>query len=223
MPHLLLAEDDSAIGKAIKDGLETAGFKVTWVKNGSEVLPMIEQNSYSLLILDLMLPGLDGLEVCVEIRRHRQALPILMVTARDAVADRVDGLNSGADDYMTKPFEFPELLARVRALLRRHHVIKTSVIEIGDLVIDTTQKTVKRGTREILLTPREFTLLEALAQNAGAVLSKEEIAMKVWEDEFTSSNTVEVHVKNLRRKLDDEGETKLIHTLHGMGYSLRSL
>jgi two-component system copper resistance phosphate regulon response regulator CusR len=223
MPHLLLAEDDSAIGKAIKDGLETAGFKVTWVKNGSEVLPMIDQNSYSLLILDLMLPGLDGLEVCVEIRRHRQALPILMVTARDAVADRVDGLNSGADDYMTKPFEFPELLARVRALLRRHHVIKTSVIEIGDLVIDTTQKTVKRGTREILLTPREFTLLEALAQNAGAVLSKEEIAMKVWEDEFTSSNTVEVHVKNLRRKLDDEGETKLIHTLHGMGYSLRSL
>lgn len=223
MPHLLLAEDDSAIGKAIKDGLETAGFKVTWVKNGSEVLPMIEQNSYSLLILDLMLPGLDGMEVCVEIRRHRQALPILMVTARDAVADRVDGLNSGADDYMTKPFEFPELLARVRALLRRHHVIKTSVIEIGDLVIDTTQKTVKRGTREILLTPREFTLLEALAQNAGAVLSKEEIAMKVWEDEFTSSNTVEVHVKNLRRKLDDEGETKLIHTLHGMGYSLRNL
>lgn len=223
MPQLLLAEDDSAIGKAIKDGLETAGFKVTWVKNGSEVLPMIEQNSYSLLILDLMLPGLDGMEVCVEIRRHRQALPILMVTARDAVADRVDGLNSGADDYMTKPFEFPELLARVRALLRRHHVIKTSVIEIGDLVIDTTQKTVKRGTREILLTPREFTLLEALAQNAGAVLSKEEIAMKVWEDEFTSSNTVEVHVKNLRRKLDDEGETKLIHTLHGMGYSLRNL
>jgi DNA-binding response OmpR family regulator len=223
MPQLLLAEDDSAIGKAIKDGLETAGFKVTWVKNGSEVLPMIEQNSYNLLILDLMLPGLDGMEVCVEIRRHRQALPILMVTARDAVADRVDGLNSGADDYMTKPFEFPELLARVRALLRRHHVIKTSVIEIGDLVIDTTQKTVKRGTREILLTPREFTLLEALAQNAGAVLSKEEIAMKVWEDEFTSSNTVEVHVKNLRRKLDEEGETKLIHTLHGMGYSLRSL
>lgn len=223
MPQLLLAEDDSAIGKAIKDGLETAGFKVTWVKNGSEVLPMIEQNSYNLLILDLMLPGLDGMEVCVEIRRHRQALPILMVTARDAVADRVDGLNSGADDYMTKPFEFPELLARVRALLRRHHVIKTSVIEIGDLVIDTTQKTVKRGTREILLTPREFTLLEALAQNAGAVLSKEEIAMKVWEDEFTSSNTVEVHVKNLRRKLDDEGETKLIHTLHGMGYSLRNL
>lgn len=222
MPHLLLAEDDSAIGKAIKDGLETAGFKVSWVKNGSEVLPMIEQNSYNLLILDLMLPGLDGMEVCVEIRRHRQSLPILMVTARDAVADRVDGLNSGADDYMTKPFEFPELLARVRALLRRHHVIKTSVIEIGDLVIDTTQKTVKRGAREILLTPREFTLLEALAQNAGAVLSKEEIAMKVWEDEFTSSNTVEVHVKNLRRKLDDEGESKLIHTLHGMGYSLRN-
>ncbi len=222
MPHLLLAEDDSAIGKAIKDALETAGFRVSWVKNGSEVLPMIEQNAYNLLILDLMLPGLDGMEVCVEIRRHRQSLPILMVTARDAVADRVDGLNSGADDYMTKPFEFPELLARVRALLRRHHVIKTSVIEVGELVIDTTQKTVKRGAREILLTPREFTLLEALAQNAGAVLSKEEIALKVWEDEFTSSNTVEVHVKNLRRKLDDEGESKLIHTLHGMGYSLRS-
>lgn len=222
MPHLLLAEDDSAIGKAIKDGLETAGFKVTWVKDGTAVLPLIEQAPFNLLILDLMLPGLDGMEVCLEIRRHRQSLPILMVTARDAVADRVDGLNSGADDYMTKPFEFPELLARVKALLRRHHVIKTSVIEVGELVIDTTQKTVRRGSRDILLTPREFTLLESLAQNAGAVLSKEEIALKVWEDEFTSSNTVEVHVKNLRRKLEDEGETKLIHTLHGMGYSLRN-
>jgi DNA-binding response OmpR family regulator len=222
MPRLLLAEDDSAIGRAIQEGLETAGYRVTLVKDGSHVLPTLDQQSYSLLILDLMLPGLDGIEVCREIRRSRHIIPILMVTARDTLADRVDGLNSGADDYMTKPFEFPELLARVRALLRRQNLVRTSVLEVGDLVIDTTQKTVKRGSREILLTPREFSLLEALAQNTGAVLSKEDIAQKVWEDEFTSSNTVEVHIKNLRRKLEEEGESKMIQTLHGMGYSLRA-
>lgn len=222
MPRLLLAEDDSAIGRAIQEGLETAGYRVTLVKDGSHVLPALDQQSFSLLILDLMLPGLDGIEVCREIRRSRHILPILMVTARDTLADRVDGLNSGADDYMTKPFEFPELLARVRALLRRQNLVRTSVLEVGDLVIDTTQKTVKRGAREILLTPREFSLLEALAQNTGAVLSKEDIAHRVWEDEFTSSNTVEVHIKNLRRKLEEEGESKMIQTLHGMGYSLRA-
>lgn len=216
-----MAEDDSAIGRAMKEGLETAGFRVTLIKDGSEVMPELDRQPYSLLILDLMLPKLDGIEVCREIRRSRHTLPILMVTARDAVADRVDGLNSGADDYMTKPFEFPELLARVKALLRRQNLVRGSVIEVGDLVIDSTQKTVRRGTREILLTPREFTLLEALAQNTGAVLSKEDIAHRVWEDEYTSSNTVEVHVKNLRRKLEEEGEAKLIQTMHGMGYSLR--
>lgn len=221
MPRLLLAEDDSAIGRAMKEGLETAGFRVTLIKDGSEVMPELDRQAYSLLILDLMLPKLDGIEVCREIRRSRHSVPILMVTARDAVADRVDGLNSGADDYMTKPFEFPELLARVRALLRRQNLVRGAVIEVGDLVIDSTQKTVRRGSREILLTPREFTLLEALAQNTGAVLSKEDIAHRVWEDEYTSSNTVEVHVKNLRRKLEEEGEAKLIQTMHGMGYSLR--
>ncbi len=221
MPRLLLAEDDSAIGRAMKEGLETAGFRVTLIKDGSEVMPELDRQAYSLLILDLMLPKLDGIEVCREIRRSRHSVPILMVTARDAVADRVDGLNSGADDYMTKPFEFPELLARVKALLRRQNLVRGAVIEVGDLVIDSTQKTVRRGSREILLTPREFTLLEALAQNTGAVLSKEDIAHRVWEDEYTSSNTVEVHVKNLRRKLEEEGEAKLIQTMHGMGYSLR--
>lgn len=220
--RVLLAEDDVAIARAIRDGLTAAGFQVLVVGDGTRVLPAVMANSFSLLLLDLMLPGLDGVEVCRELRRSRYDIPVLMLTARDSLRDRVTGLDAGADDYLVKPFEFPELLARVRALLRRHNLVKAAEIRVGDLYINTVQRVVKRGEREVMLTPREFDLLEALAQNTGAILSKESISERVWLDGLTSPNTVEVHVKNLRRKLEARGEPKLIQTVHGMGYTLRA-
>ena len=220
--RLLLAEDDVAIARAIRDGLTAAGFQVMVVSDGTRVLPAVTANSFGLLLLDLMLPGLDGVEVCRELRRSRYDIPVLMLTARDSLRDRVTGLDAGADDYLVKPFEFPELLARVRALLRRHNLVKAAEIRVGDLYMNTVQRVVKRGQREVMLTPREFELLEALAQNTGAILSKESISERVWLDGLTSPNTVEVHMKNLRRKLEVRGESKLIQTVHGMGYTLRA-
>jgi len=220
--RVLLAEDDVAIARAIRDGLTAAGFQVLVVGDGTRVLPAVMANSFSLLLLDLMLPGLDGVEVCRELRRARYDIPVLMLTARDSLRDRVTGLDAGADDYLVKPFEFPELMARVRALLRRHNLVKAAEIRVGDLYMNTVQRVVKRGDREVMLTPREFDLLEALAQNTGAILSKESISERVWLDGLTSPNTVEVHMKNLRRKLEARGESKLIQTVHGMGYTLRA-
>ena len=220
--RILLAEDDVAIARALRDGLVAAGFGVTVIRDGTLVLSALMGNNYSLLLLDLMLPGLDGVEVCREIRRTRLDTPVLMLTAKDTLRDRVTGLDAGADDYLTKPFEFPELLARIRALLRRHHVVKAAEIRVGDLYMNTKQRVVKRGDREVMLTPREYDLLEALAQNTGAILSKEAISERVWLDGLTSPNTVEVHMKNLRRKLEARGESKLIQTVHGMGYTLRA-
>ena len=220
--RILVAEDDVAIARALRDTLEDAGFAVNVVRDGNKVLPALTTWTFGLLLLDLMLPGLDGIEVCRQVRRARLNVPVLMLTARDSLKERVAGLDSGADDYLTKPFEVPELLARVRALLRRHHVVKSAEIQVADLYVNTLQKVVRRGDREVMLTPREFSLLEALIQNAGAILSKETISERVWMDEFASPNTVEVHVKNLRRKLEARGEPKLIQTVHGMGYTLRA-
>lgn len=220
--RILIAEDDVAIARAVRDSLVQVGFAANVVRDGNKVLPALRAYNFGLLLLDLMLPGLDGVEVCREIRRARLSVPVLMLTARDSLKDRVMGLDAGADDYLTKPFEMPELLARVRALLRRHNVVKSAEIMVGDLYVNTVQRVVRRAGREVLLTPREFSLLEALVQNAGAILSKETITERVWMDEFTSANTVEVHVKNLRRKIEAHGETKLIQTVHGMGYTLRA-
>ena len=219
--RILIAEDDIAIARALRDSFRASGFLVSVVHDGTLVLGALQQHRYNLLLLDLMLPGLDGVEVCREIRQARITVPILMLTARDSLRSRVEGLDAGADDYLTKPFETAELMARVRALLRRHHVVKSNEIEISDLYINVVHKVVRRGGREVVLTPKEFDLLSALAQDAGAVLSKETISERVWQEEYTSHNTVEVHMKNLRRKLEGEGQRKLIHTVHGVGYTLR--
>jgi len=168
-----------------------------------------------------MLPGLDGYEICRALRLRRKSMPILMLTARDAIEDRVKGLNVGADDYLPKPFDFSELLARVRALLRRDKLNKGGLIRISDLEIDTFKRRVTRANQEITLTPREFSLLEALARSEGQVLTREMITERVWRNDMSYSNTVDVHIGMLRKKIDADHEIKLVHTVHRLGYMLR--
>lgn len=219
--RILLIEDERPIALVVKRGLEEARFRVDVAHDGETGLQMARSEEYSVILLDLMLPQRDGWSVCQALRGERNAVPILMLTARDALDDRVRGLEMGADDYLPKPFEFPELLARVRALLRRDKVHKGRVIRVGDLEVDTIAATVRRGGEEIPLTRREYTLLEALAINEGRVLSREVIQERVWMDEESYSNTVDVHVGALRRKIDAGRNEKLIHTVHGLGYTLR--
>src|SRR5438105_13235442 len=183
---------------------------------------MARRGEYALLILDVMLPRMDGWKICEALRARRDTTPILMLTARDTVDDRVRGLETGADDYLPKPFDFKELLARVRALLRRDKLHKTRVVRIADLEIDTGTTSVRRAGQEVQLTPREYTLLEALILNEGRVLTREMIQDRVWADDEAFPATVNVHVANLRKKIDAGHEVKLIHTVHGFGYTLRA-
>jgi len=178
--------------------------------------------SYCLLILDVMLPDTDGCMVCERLRRARSAVPILMLTARDAVSDRVRGLEAGADDYLIKPFDFSELLARVRALLRRDKVHRIRIVEIGDLSIDTAARKVSRAGRQILLSPREYSLLEALALAEGRVLTRELLQDTVWSGEEVYPNTVDVCIAHLRRKMDQNFAVKLVRTIHGVGYMMQA-
>jgi two-component system copper resistance phosphate regulon response regulator CusR len=183
---------------------------------------MAKEHPYAVIVLDLMLPKMDGLTVCRNLREDQYDTPIIMLTARDAVTDRVKGLESGADDYLAKPFDFRELLARIRALHRRDSVNKMPVIKIADVVVDTHARRVTRGGDEISLTPREFSLLEALAAHEGQVLSREVIQERVWLDDNSYSNTVDAHIKSLRKKIDADYPVKLIHTVFGVGYSMRA-
>jgi two-component system copper resistance phosphate regulon response regulator CusR len=219
--RILVVEDDSVIANLIQKGLERARYEVEVAGDGAAGLKKALGGRYDLIILDLMLPGRDGWSVCAALRERREVVPILMLTARDAVDDRVRGLEAGADDYLHKPFDFRELLARVRALLRRDKLHKTRVVRIADLEVDTSANRVSRGGHEIQLTPREYTLLEALVLNEGRVLTREMIQDRVWRDDESFPNTVNVHVANLRKKIDAEHEVKLIQTVHGLGYTLR--
>ncbi|MBI3910160.1 MAG: response regulator transcription factor [Armatimonadetes bacterium] len=219
--RILLIEDDEVIAERVKVGLERERFAVDVAADGETGLRLARQRPYGLVILDLMLPRRDGWSVCEALRARQNTVPILMLTARDAVEDRVRGLEAGADDYLPKPFDFRELLARVRALLRRDRVHKSRVIRIADLEIDISSRRVRRAGREIQLTPREFALLEALATNEGRTLAREEIQERVWGDDESYSNTVSFHIALLRKKIDAEHPVKLIHTIHGVGYVLR--
>ena len=218
---ILLIEDDPAITRLIRRGLTDAGFNVDAAADGAAGLVMAGEHLYGLLILDLMLPKMDGWQVCEALRESQSPLPILMLTARDAVEDRVRGLEMGADDYLPKPFEFSELLARVHALLRRDKLHRTHVIRVHDLVIDTAQRIVTRAGVRIGLSHREFALLEALAAHESRVLTREAILERVWQDEDSISNTVDVYINLLRKKIDAGHDHKLIQTVRGVGYTLR--
>ena len=220
--RILIIEDDAAIAAMLQQGLENAKYMVDRAADGASGLTLTSENSYGLILLDLMLPVMDGWRVCEELRRRRNRVPILMLTARDAVGDRVRGLDAGADDYLPKPFDFSELLARVRALLRRDRVHRTRMIQIADLTIDTSQRLVTRAGMEIGLSHREYELLAALASSEGRVFSREMIQENVWMNETATSSTVDVYIGLLRKKIDAGHEVKLIQTVHGAGYTLRA-
>lgn len=217
--RVLLVEDDTRIARFVGKGLREQSYAVDLATNGHDALYQAEINSYDLFILDVMIPGFDGFTVCRKFREAGIRAPILMLTARDAVDDRITGLDHGADDYLTKPFEFGELLARLRALLRRSSEVRLPEITIQDLVLDTRGQRVSRAGRSIPVTTKEYALLEFLARNADRVIGRAEIAEHVWDESFDPfSNLIEVYVNRLRRKIDPPGAEPLLHTRRGAGY-----
>lgn len=222
---LLVAEDEPKTGIYLQQGLREAGFTVDRVVTGTDAIDQALNEAYDLLILDVMMPGLDGWEVIRRLRAAGQAVPVLFLTARDGVDDRVKGLELGADDYLVKPFAFSELLARVRTLLRRGNssLPVQTTLQIGDLQVDLLKRRASRGGQRIDLTAKEFALLELLMRRHGEVLSKSLIASQVWDMNFDSdTNVIEVAIRRLRAKIDDEFEVKLLHTCRGMGYRLEA-
>jgi len=219
--RILVVEDEPRMANVIARGLREQSYAVDVAQTGNDGLYQSSINDYDLILLDVLLPERDGFEVCRELRARGSATPILMLTARAAVDDRLTGFDAGADDYLTKPFSFRELLARVRALLRRDARLQPDVFEIADLIIDSASHRVSRGNREIQLTAKEYALLEHLARHAGRLISRTEIAAHVWDDSFDPfSNTIEVYINRLRKKIDGDQSTKLLHTRRGEGYIL---
>ncbi len=219
---ILVIEDEYKVASFIKRGLEEAGYIVEIARDGEEALYLAENEKFDLIILDLILPKKNGIEVCKELRQMRINTPILILSAKDSVDDKVLGLDSGADDYLTKPFAFSELLARVRALLRRGETMTPVKLQVADLTLDTVTREVTRAGKEIKLTNREFALLEYFMMNAGKVLTRTQISEHVWDYTFdTFSNVIDVYVNYLRNKIDRDFEPKLIHTVRGVGYVLK--
>jgi DNA-binding response OmpR family regulator len=220
---VLVVEDERDIAFPLVRTLEREGYDVAWVGNGREVLDVVAAGPVDVVILDLSLPDMDGLDVCRALRDSSYEGAILIVTARTGELDRVVGLDSGADDYLTKPFDFAELIARVRALLRRQLPGASMAISIGDLRLDPVARLVHRGSRKIDLTQKEFALLEYFMRNADQILTRAMIGEQVWD--FTwdrMTNVIDVYVNHLRRKLEDAGEARVIHAVRGVGYVLRS-
>ncbi len=218
---ILIVEDEQKTGDYLKQGLSEAGFVADLARDGVDGLHLALTDDYDLVVLDVMLPKLDGWQVLREIRQKGKHLPVLFLTARDQVEDRVKGLEFGADDYLVKPFAFSELLARVRALLRRGRTTEPEMLQIADLELDLLRRRVTRGGKRIDLTAKEFALLELLLRRQGEVLPRSLIASQIWDMNFDSdTNVIEVAVRRLRAKIDDEFETKLIRTVRGMGYVL---
>jgi two-component system copper resistance phosphate regulon response regulator CusR len=219
--RILLVEDDSRIARFVSQALREQAYAVDATADGDDALYKASVNDYDAVILDLMIQGRDGFEVCRELRAAGSSVPVIMLTARDAVPDRVAGLDSGADDYLTKPFEVAELLARLRALLRRGSAVRPALVAAADLSIDTRAHVVTRAGRKIELTAKEYALLEYLARERGRVLTRSEIAEHVWDEAFDPfSNLIDVNINRLRRKIDDGFAVPLIHTRRGEGYML---
>jgi heavy metal response regulator len=222
MVRILLVEDERHISTYVKRGLEEEGYAVDAVYTGKEALEWAEAATYDLVLLDILLPELDGISVCRELRQRGDRTPVLMLTARDTVDDRVAGLDAGADDYLVKPFAIKELLARLRALTRRStEQQKSPTLQVADLSLDTRTRHVRRGSKRIELAAKEYAILECLMREPGRVLTRTLIAEHVWNyDVYNQSNVVDVYIRNLRRKIDDHFAKKLIHTQRGAGYSI---
>jgi DNA-binding response OmpR family regulator len=220
--RILLVEDNKRLSDSLRATLQDDGYAVDAAYDGLDGEEMALSPVYDVIILDIMLPGKDGISVCKSLRNQRIVTPILMLTARDALDDRVQGLDSGADDYLVKPFEVPELRARIRALLRREATAKTGAIRIADLILDPAQHRVTRGGQNIELTAKEFALLEYLIRHANHLITREMAEQHIWSnDHLVASNVVDVYIRRLRRKIDDAFEPKLLETLRGSGYRLR--
>jgi heavy metal response regulator len=219
--RILVVEDEPGIARFIRQGLSEAGYAVDVASDGEEGLDYALAAPYDLIILDILLPKMDGLRLLRELRERGVRTPVLLLTALDTVEDRVKGLDSGADDYLVKPFAFPELLARVRALLRRPPLQSNPVLRVGDLELDTVRREVRRAGRRIDLSPREFSLLEYLMRHPNQVLTRTQIAEHIWNfDFYAESNVVDVYIGYLRRKIDRGFDRPLIHTVRGVGYRL---
>lgn len=222
MGHVLVVEDDRSVRDAVERALSFEGYDVTTARDGAEALSMVMNEPPDAIVLDVMMPHVDGLETCRRIRARGDDTPILILTARHEVSDRVAGLDAGADDYMVKPFALEELLARLRALLRRSAGTTTDVLSVGDLTLNAGTREVTRGGEPIHLTKTEFDLLELLVANAGIVLSRDVIYERIWGYDFeTSSNSLDVYVGYLRRKTEAEDRPRLVHTVRGVGYVAR--
>jgi two-component system copper resistance phosphate regulon response regulator CusR len=222
--NILVVEDEPKLAHALQEGLQAERYQVSVARSGEEGFYLLYSGQFDLLLLDVMLPGRNGCEILAQLRRNGIAIPVLLLTARDSVEDRVHGLDAGADDYLVKPFAFPELLARCRALLRRSTAERPARLSVGDLALDAAGRTVSRGGQLIELTAREYDLLEYLFRNQGAVVSREMLARDVWKEIARATpidNVIDVHIARLRRKLDDGFDSKLLHTVRGVGFVLR--
>jgi DNA-binding response OmpR family regulator len=221
--RILVVEDEPRMANVVAKGLREHSYAVDVSDTGDDALYQVSINDYDAIVLDVLLPNRDGFQVCRELRAQGNTTPVLMLTARAAIDDRLTGFDAGADDYLTKPFSFRELLARLRALLRRDPQLRPSVLEIGDLIVDSASHRVLRADQEVELTAKEYALLEYLARRNGQLVSRAEIAAHVWDDSFDPfSNAIEVYMNRLRKKIDEDHVTKLLHTRRGEGYILEA-
>lgn len=220
--RILVAEDQKDMNRLIAGRLTAENYSVDSCFNGEEVFDYIACAEYDAIILDVMMPVMDGLQVLKKLRAANNQIPVLLLTAKDRIEDRVEGLDAGADDYLVKPFSFEELLARIRVMLRKPAAVKTNVCHVGDLEVHFDTQQVLRGGREIRLSGKEFSLLRYMVQNAGTVLSRDRLEQHIWNYDFTGgSNVIDVYIRYLRKKIDEGYEQKLIHTVRGVGYVLR--
>lgn len=220
--RILVAEDEKDINRLIVKKLKAENYSVDSCYNGKEVFEYLECAEYDGIILDIMMPEMDGIQVLKKLRNMGKHIPILLLTARDSIQDRVEGLDAGADDYLVKPFAFEELLARIRVMLRKPASIKSNLYTVGDLVLDVETRKVFRDGKEVLLSSKEFTILRYMVQNAGIVLSREKLEQHIWNYDYSGgSNVIDVYIRYLRKKIDEGHEKKLIHTVRGVGYVLR--
>ena len=220
--RIIIAEDERDLNRLIKKRLKEADYSVDSCYNGQDVFDYLLGAEYDALILDVMMPKMSGLEVLSRLRREKNSVPVLLLTAKDSIEDRVKGLDAGADDYLIKPFAFEELLARLRVLLRKPTAEKTTVLKVADLTLQLDTRRVFRGDQEIELSSKEYSLLRYMMQNAGLVLSRDKLEQHVWDYDFSGgSNVIDVYIRYLRKKIDDGHEQKLIHTVRGHGYVLR--